>query len=221
MVWANEGLHRNCLATESRLTPFFEKHGLGAGNISKIVMAVSKLKSVVYKRAQGDVEREIEGLNRFLLDSKIRIEGVREYIFKCSKKKVRYAVFNFSESGAVINALFIEEYQKLTAPELKELGISDEEKHHLDCPGLKNVWLVKQKGQIPHITEVDDSRTPATFCNLCNNDKYQLLYEMNLTGHDFKIVKCEKCGLVRLLDPLNHVTILRLYQDGYFILTAV
>lgn len=55
-------------------------------------------------------------------------------------------------------------------------------------------------------------------CNLCNNKKF-LLYAIKkgeLTGKNFKIVKCKKCDLVFVNPRLDEKENLKLYDENYF-----
>lgn len=133
----------NYLAAESRLNPFFSKHGLGIGNISIVTMSAARLKKVLFEKRGKNITDEIEELNRLLSNAGIEIEpGIREYVFRCTRKKVKYVVFNFVKDQKKICGLFLEDHHSLNRSELEEIGVKEAEEHYMECPGLEGIWFV-------------------------------------------------------------------------------
>ncbi|OGW94815.1 MAG: hypothetical protein A3K16_06120 [Omnitrophica bacterium RIFCSPLOWO2_01_FULL_45_24] len=127
------------------LKPFFKKHELGFQNIATVIMAVSDLKDIIIvkKAREGAIYAKIGKLNQLFRNGEIEIgKKIKTGVFKCSGKEYKYAVFHFKKEDKAINILFIEDRAALTSTELKELGIKNTEKYHLDCPGLEGVWFI-------------------------------------------------------------------------------
>ncbi|NQT22929.1 MAG: NAD(P)-dependent oxidoreductase [Candidatus Omnitrophica bacterium] len=161
-VWANPPQvdpTRTSLGPESRLRPFFEKHGLDFRNISTVIYAARRLRDLIINERAEDVaiRREINRLNKILPDGAIRIEERIKTgaLQKDNGEDVRnypYAVFCFKDPSGnekVINALFFSDHSQLTDYELRQLRITDVEKHYLDCPGLEGVWFVNPAAEAP------------------------------------------------------------------------
>lgn len=145
IMYAQPDLAKSTLSPQSRLKPFFEKHGLELQNIATIIMAASELKGLVIdkKVREGAIYTKIEALNKLFQNGEVEIEKkILSDVFKCSGKEYKYAVFHFKKEKKTFNILFFEDHTALTPAELAELGIQDTEKHHLDCPGLEGVWFV-------------------------------------------------------------------------------
>lgn len=134
------------LSPQSRMQPFFEKHGLEFQNVAAVVMAASELKKLATSKEirEGAIYTKVEELNRLFKNSEVEIEKeIKSAAFKCSGKEYKYAVFHFKKEDKTINVLFFKDHSVLTPAELTELRIKDTEKHHLDCPGLEGVWFIK------------------------------------------------------------------------------
>lgn len=143
---------KTTLAAESRLSLFFEKHGLDFRNIYTVISAARRLRKLIIDKHVEDVaiRREINRLNRIFPDRAVSIkEQIKTgTLQRDDGKKMReytYAVFHFKECSGdekVINVLFFTDHSQLTDYELRQLRITDAEKHHLDCPGLEGVWFI-------------------------------------------------------------------------------
>ena len=130
------------LAAQSRLKPFFKRHGLGFQNIATVVYVSGRLKDLL--AAEIIRESHIVKLNRLFPDDRVEIEKeVKTGHLKCTGKQYQYAVFHFKKESKVINMLFIKDHDKLTNAELQELGIkTDRDRTHFLSPGLEGVWLI-------------------------------------------------------------------------------
>ncbi len=132
------------LAAESRLKPFFEKHGLDFQNIFTVLYAAGKLKDHIMSGSLR--ESHIMNLNKLFPSGAVKIDTDIKQGSLRSGRVYNYAVFNFTKEKKAINALFIKDYDKLTDDELAELRIRKDEAHHLDHPGMEGVWFVNPVG---------------------------------------------------------------------------
>ncbi len=139
ITWADPS-SATTLAAESRLKPFFEKHGLDFQNLATVVYTAGKLRDLV---TSGSLrESHIMNLNRLFPDGAIKIDkGIKQGALR-SGKVYNYAVFRFEKEQKTIKALFIKDHNKLTDDELSELRIRKDEVYHLDYPGLEGIWFV-------------------------------------------------------------------------------
>lgn len=130
------------LSAESRLKPFFEKHGLDFQNIATVVYTADKLKDLVMSGSLR--QSQIMNLNKLFPDGAIKIDkNIRQGTLK-SGKVYNYAIFSFKKELKAISVLFIKDHGKLTDDELSELRIKKDEAYHLDYSGLEGVWFVRQ-----------------------------------------------------------------------------
>ncbi|MDD5440098.1 MAG: ATP-binding protein, partial [Candidatus Omnitrophica bacterium] len=139
------------LAPYSRMASFFTANNLGFRNIASAIYAAESLKKILIDQNSSDdiaIKREIIRLNNLpsagavKIDEKIYEDRLKGPDGKAGKA-YRYAVFNFAKESAKINVLFLAGHEKLTPDERAQLVITDDKKHHLDCPGLEGVWFVK------------------------------------------------------------------------------
>ncbi|NQT22014.1 MAG: hypothetical protein HQ579_01095 [Candidatus Omnitrophica bacterium] len=132
------------LAAQSRLKPFFEKHGLGFQNIATVIYAAGELKNLITSDSLR--EGQIVRLNSKLQNPDVEIEReIKQGVLKCTGKEYSYAVFRFKKENKTIHALFLKDHANLTPEELKELRITEEEVYHLDCPSLEGVWFINNE----------------------------------------------------------------------------
>ncbi|MFC1576353.1 patatin-like phospholipase family protein [Candidatus Omnitrophota bacterium] len=134
-------LPEHTIAAQSRLKPFFEKHGLRFQNIATVTYAAGELRNLVAsdRLRPGEIVR----INGKLQNPNLEIvPDIRQSVIKCTGKDYSYVVFQFKEENKALNALLIKDHKKLTPEELEELGIDEDEVHHLDRPGLEGVWFV-------------------------------------------------------------------------------
>lgn len=173
--WASQYLpdlaaEQSTLAAESRIKPFFEKHGLEFQNMAIVIMVTGKLKSLILEKKMhaGPLYREIEGLNQILYNDDIEIEKqTKTDIFKCSGREYKYATFYFKKENKKIKVLFFENHADLTTDELAELRIDNAEKHHLACPRLEGVWFISPAAKIK-LVDRTQIPTPEISCKDVN-----------------------------------------------------
>ncbi|MDP3730534.1 MAG: hypothetical protein Q8R14_03300 [Candidatus Omnitrophota bacterium] len=128
------------LAAESRLKPFSEAHRLDFRNTVTAAYIAKEIKTLV--KAKKLRESHIVKFNNRFPNGEVKIDkNVKTGIFQCSKREYKYAVFHFKNENVTvtIHALFVDNLDK---GERRELGIRDDEKHHLAYPGLEGVWFV-------------------------------------------------------------------------------
>jgi hypothetical protein len=142
--WAESACYNSAktstLAVNSRLKPFSEKHGLDFQNTVTATYIAKELKGLV--KANELRDSHIARFNKQFPNGDVEIEReIKTGIFRSTKKEYKYAVFHFRRERpeTVIHALFVDD---LTDAERAELGIKDDEKGHLDQPGLEGVWFI-------------------------------------------------------------------------------
>lgn len=168
IVWAQPTSYNpsnTTLAAQSRLKPFFEKHGLGFQDIAGVVMAAGELKNLIMveKAREGPLYTKIGLLNKLFRNGVVEIEKqIKTDRFESTGKEYKYAVFYFKESQKTINVLFFEDHANLSPDELKELRINDTEKYHLDCPGLEGVWFISPTTKALTVATAQDASQKIT-----------------------------------------------------------
>ncbi|MBL7158605.1 MAG: hypothetical protein ISS91_03765, partial [Candidatus Omnitrophica bacterium] len=140
-------LPESTLAPYLRLAPFFEKNKLDFQDRAALICAAGELKELI---ASG-VPRpgEIVRLNRKFQDAGLNIKIEKEITQgfikgkdgNSGKEYVRAALC-FKKTNRLIEAFFIKDHASFRPEELQELGIKEDQAHHLDCPGLEGVWFV-------------------------------------------------------------------------------
>ena len=137
----------------NRITPFFKKNGLDFKNRAGLIYAVGRLNGLFTDQNFNNVEirRAINKLNsQIFRDGTVRIdETIQDR--KLIGKEYKCVTFNFVKDEKIVEVLFLKDYDKLPTEKQaelrKELRIKDEEKHHLDCPGLEGVWFINPARQ--------------------------------------------------------------------------
>jgi len=165
-------LQTTTLAAESRLKPFFERHGLNFQNIATVAYTAGRLRDLVIAGTLR--ESHIVRLNKLFPKGDVQIEkDIKVGSFKCTGKVYQYAVFHFKKENITIKALFFKDHDKRTPDEIKELRITEEEMHHLDCPALEGVWFIDQpKGRqvsgsdLDKVEQKNRDRSEPSFANI-------------------------------------------------------
>ncbi|MCX5678373.1 MAG: ARMT1-like domain-containing protein [Candidatus Omnitrophica bacterium] len=181
------------LAVESRLKPFFEKHGLDFQNMFSVYCVTAELRNLIMKREVRD--SDIVRLNRNLPQDEIQIERetvkskfIKAASFESTGKDYKYAILNFKKSGKRIKMAFVD--SKLESSERLELGIKTENDiDHFSSPGLEGVWFINIK--------------PSS--NFGSGNAAQTIYEMLssygdkediLSDHGKRVLACIRDGSV-------------------------
>lgn len=160
------------LAVESRLKPFFEKHGLDFRVMATVAYAARTLRDRIMTGALR--ESHIVKLNEHFTDGNVEIEkNGREDSLQCTGKQYHSIVFRFKKENKMIKALFLEDPGALTDEEKRELRIGQDEARHLLYPGLEGIWFVAQSIE-PYIPESEAAkvepknrqRSAPTFANI-------------------------------------------------------
>jgi len=153
VAWAlprsSERPEQATLAPYSRLAQFFTAKDLDLKHRASVIYAAGSLKKLFVSQTSSDTEiqREIVRLNRYFEPGTVRLD---EEIYNGRLKgpqgeegrSYRYLIFNFTKESAKVRMLFLPDHSLLTPDELAQLGIDDNKRHHLDCPGLEGVWFV-------------------------------------------------------------------------------
>lgn len=148
------------LAAELRLKPFFEANKLEFQNMFGVIYAARRLRELLIDEHVSDdikITREINRLNRLFPDGSVKINENIQPAALQSGRAYKCAVFKFDGSKKPVNVLFFPDYtpqNKLKPDELRELRIDDEEKHHLDCPGLEGAWFVNRLSNDRYIDNI-------------------------------------------------------------------